>query len=103
MINITNGQVQGPNSVAVSNGSVTFTLSQDANVIASPYGQVAAGVTVRFFSMRTGTSPEFRRSGPMRNYTRRNLLSGELLGRERGADESHSLADGLLPRPSTQP
>lgn len=34
--------------MAVPNGSVTFTLSQDANVIASPYGQVAAGVTVRF-------------------------------------------------------
>jgi hypothetical protein len=54
VITLSNGYVQGPNNVAVASGSVTFTLSQDANVIAAPYGQVAAGVSVRFYFDQTG-------------------------------------------------
>jgi hypothetical protein len=54
MITLENGHVQGPSNLAVPDGSVTFTLSEDANVIATPFGQVPANLTVRFYFDSTG-------------------------------------------------
>jgi hypothetical protein len=50
LISLVNGHVQTAQNVnALPLGSVSFTLTTDAQVIASPYGQVMAGVTVLMF------------------------------------------------------
>ena len=54
MITLINGNIQGPNNLAVPNGSVVFQLNVDATVIASPFGFVAASVPVVFQFDATG-------------------------------------------------
>ena len=48
MITLTGGHIQGPNNVPVPNGTVELILSQDAQVIASPFGQVMGNIPVIF-------------------------------------------------------
>lgn len=48
MINLTNGLPQGPDNLIVPNGSISFQLNIDGEVIAPPYGFVAADKIVVF-------------------------------------------------------
>ena len=53
-ITLINGNVQGPDALAVPNGCATFQLNTDATVIASPFGFVAADKIVTFQFDSTG-------------------------------------------------
>ena len=48
MITLTGGHVQGPNNVPVPNGTLELILSQDAQVLNFPFGQVMASVPIVF-------------------------------------------------------
>jgi hypothetical protein len=80
VITLINGQVQTPGNVnAVPLGSVSFTLTTDAQIIAPPFGQVLAGVSVVMFFDSTGNLV------PIGNTLWSNLelnpqISGSLLG-----------------------
>jgi hypothetical protein len=57
LITLINGHVQGPNNVAVANGSISLQLQSDSQVIASPFGQVEAGIPVTFKFDANGNMP----------------------------------------------
>jgi hypothetical protein len=54
MITLEYGHVQNASNLAVPNGSIVFQLNVDAEVTASPYGQVSSGVPITFQFDSTG-------------------------------------------------
>ena len=54
MINLTGGNIQSQGGVAVPNGSVSFRLNLDAQIVASPNGQIPASQALTFQFDATG-------------------------------------------------
>src|ERR1700730_7799098 len=48
MSTLTNGHIQGSNNLIVPNGTIELVLSQDAQIIAAPQGQVMGSIPIIF-------------------------------------------------------